>query len=65
MMNDDLVDGGQGRDARNLHDSAWGIVVVALICLAISAALCIFVPGCAAAERRLLNMGGSAGEAKP
>ena len=48
VNNEPRVQGGQGRTEQSLHDSAWGIVTVALVCLALAAVLCLFC-GCAAA----------------
>ena len=55
VNNEPRVQGGQGRTEQSLHDSAWGIVTVALVCLALAAVLCLFC-GCAAAERYVPNL---------
>ena len=46
-MSDDLVQGGQGRTAQEVSDSALGIIGVAGICVVIALLLSIFAVGCA------------------
>jgi len=57
-----IIRGGQGRSAEQVHDSAWGIVMVCFVCGALAPLLSMFCCGCCADLR---DIGGSGAKGSP